>query len=473
VVFSGAPFLLVFLPLALLLYFVSPWRLRNGVLLAASLVFYTWGGGELVALLVLSIAANHVLGLLARGGGREGSGPGARPALAVAGCVAVNLGILAYFKYANFFVEQVNALGAAPVIDWSPVALPIGISFYTFQSMSYVFDVARGDCPPRKSPLDFGLYVSMFPQLIAGPIVRYREIAGQITRRRTGLDDLGDGAARFALGLVKKVVVADAAGAVADAAFAVPAGEVTTASAWIGAGAYTLQIYFDFSAYSDMAIGLGRILGFRLPENFDRPYSAVSLTDFWRRWHITLSTWFRDYLYVPLGGSRGSTARTHLNLWIVFLATGLWHGAAWTFVCWGIYHGALLIAERVTGLRAAAGWAAPRRALTLLLVIVGWVLFRADDLGHARGLLGAMFAPDGGDLPVDLRIALSTKNVLTMGLASGVALLPASFRAGVLVESGRGPAALALRIALLCVGLPYALVSIASGTYSPFLYFQF
>jgi alginate O-acetyltransferase complex protein AlgI len=470
-VFSSSEFLFAFLPAALVLYFVCPGRLHNAALLLASLAFYTWGGGVFVGLLLGSIAVNYGLGLLA---GR----PDARlRRICVGASVAVNLGILGTFKYANFAVEQWNAaLGGLGFtgVAWTAIALPIGISFFTFQSMSYVFDVARARTAALRNPIDFALYVAMFPQLIAGPIVRFHEISDRIRERRSRLSDVSEGALRFSFGLAKKVIVADSVGLVADAAFGAPAASLSAGEAWLGVLAYTLQIYFDFSAYSDMAIGLGRVFGFRLPENFDRPYSALSVTDFWRRWHITLSNWFRDYLYIQLGGSRRGPVRTMANLVSVFLLVGLWHGASWTFVLWGAYHGSLLIAERVLGRRYLETAPNPvaQRVVTLLLVMLGWVVFRADDAVHAFGYYAALLGM-GSPVTGDPVLELTNKTALALGLASLVFCVPRDLNFGAAIEFGEGRGLGLARAALLALALPYAGILIMSGTYSPFLYFRF
>jgi len=476
VVFSSITFLFAFLPVTLAAYFVVPKRFQNAVLLAASLLFYTWGGGAFVLILLASISINFAAGrvistAMARGDRRV-------RALGITAGAASNILLLGYFKYTNFFVDQINSVGDAlglGTIAWSTVGLPIGISFFTFQSMSYTFDVATGRAAALKSPLDFALYVSLFPQLIAGPIVRFHQVADQLQERHTRIDDFAEGVVRFSHGLAKKVIVADTVAVLADAAFGAGPGELTTASAWLGVIAYTVQIYFDFSGYSDMAIGLGRILGFRFPENFNRPYSAISITDFWRRWHITLSSWFRDYLFIPLGGSRGGAAATYRNLVIVFLITGLWHGAAWTFVVWGAYHGALLIAERVTGQRPIEQASLPwlRRALVLLAVMVGWVLFRAESLGAAADYLQAMFSGSGLDLAPAVRDVLSTRLLLVLAAGSASFLLPRGFVVGKTLPTRVGVVPAAARAVLLIVVLPYTLVVVASGSFSPFLYFQF
>ena len=472
-VFSAPEFLFLFLPLALLLYYLTParegHRARNIVLALLSLVFYWWGGGRLVFLLLFSIAANFGFGKLV-----DRSDTRRKIWLGVA--IAFNLILLGYFKYANFFAAQVGVKTA--------VLLPIGISFYTFHAISYLVDIYRRVCRPKERFIDFLLYIALFPQLIAGPIVRYNLMEQQLPHRRERLEDAARGALRFSWGLAKKILIADQVGSFVDVAFHDAPGVWTAGSAWLAALGYTVQIYFDFSAYSDMAIGLGLLFGFRLPENFARPYSAVSVTDFWRRWHLTLSNWFRDYLYIPLGGNRGGPARTALNLLIVFLLTGLWHGAAWTFVLWGLYHGTLLTVERVTDLRRLDDkrWVALRRAVTLLLVIFGWVLFRAQDLGQAGAVWRAMLASHDWSLPVALRDALTNQSATMLALGLCVCLLPRTFVTGVWLEDLAGSALahplqarllLTARIMLIAVLLPLTLVYALNQDFSPFLYYQF
>jgi alginate O-acetyltransferase complex protein AlgI len=396
VVFSSIEFLWFFMPVVLLLYAVVPPRGRNPLLAAVSIVFYAWGARGIVFVFLASIIFNYLMGLLIGRLRTTGRGPQARRVMWTA--VVVNVAILFTWKYAVFATSQIDHLlgwfGARDAIPLPSILLPIGISFFTFHAISYVVDTTRGEAPPMRRLRDFAQYMAFFPQLIAGPIIRYHQIDEQIRHappRSQRLRDLADGFPRFALGLSKKVLIADQVGHIADAAFA-STHALSTPAAWLGALAYTVQIYFDFSGYSDMAIGLGRMFGFRFPENFNRPYSSVSVTDFWRRWHMTLSRWFRDYVYIPLGGNRGSLSRTSANLLFVFLLTGIWHGAAWTFVLWGLYYGVLLVFERLTGV---ARWsderlAAPRRAVTMLLVIVGWVLFRARTLGDAARVYNAM-----------------------------------------------------------------------------------
>jgi alginate O-acetyltransferase complex protein AlgI len=393
--------------------------------------------------------------------------------------VAVDLAVLVIWKYAGFATQQIAALAHLFGGDF-PVAgllLPIGISFYTFHHISYVVDVYRGERHALRNPVAFVTYIAMFPQLIAGPIVRYREIADQLPQQRSHrLDDIAAGFPRFALGLCKKVIVADSLSPMVTACFATPADQMTFAIAWLGAIGYTLQLYFDFSGYSDMAIGLGRMLGFRLPENFARPYSSVTITEFWRRWHMSLSRWFRDYVYIPLGGNRRGAAKTYRNLFIVFVLTGFWHGANWTFLVWGLYHGALLIVERGFRLEdapAVRGKRIARRVLTMLLVVVGWVYFKAADLPSALVMVGHMFLPDFTGLSELVHESLTNQRLVILLAAAMIMLLPAHPVTGPLIESSRSVPATILRVTVMTAGLLYAAILVATGTFSPFLYYQF
>ena len=474
--FASPLFLWFFLPLVLLAVVALPASWRNGVVAVASVVFYATGAGATTVLLLGCTAVNFVAGRAVEP--REGS-VGRRRRQVLTGVVTLDLVVLGVWKYAGFASQQVATVSHWFGLDVGTVSvvLPIGISFYTFHLISYVVDVHRGLRPALRDPVAFVAYTAMFPQLVAGPVVRYHEIADQLQQVRTHrLDDVAAGFPRFALGLVKKVVVADSLAPIANACFATAPQDVTTGVAWLGALTYTLQLYFDFSGYSDMAIGLGRMLGFRLPENFDRPYSAVTVTDFWRRWHMSLSRWFRDYLYIPLGGSRGSTARTYRNLVLVFLLVGLWHGAAWTFVLWGAFHGALLVVERLTGTGAVPAdprWVALRRAGTLALVVLGWVLFRSPDLATAGSVLGALVVPDPGGLTDVVAASITHQRVLVLVLAATVVLLPRRRSTGRFVAADRGVPAGALRLVVMTAGTGYAAVLVAAGTFSPFLYFQF
>jgi len=478
VLFSQPAFLFAFLPLVVGVHLVLPRALGNAWLLLASLVFYAWGEGAYVGLLVASLAANHVFGrLVARAQARGRSGRGV-----VALAAAANLALLFTFKYAAWLLAELAAApGLAALAEpaaWAErhLALPLGISFYTFQALSFVLDVARRDAAAPRSPLDFGVYLALFPQLVAGPIVRYRDVAEQLRTRTVALAGFAEGVRRFTFGLAKKVLVADVLGGVADDVFALDGAARSPSLAWVGIVCYTLQIYFDFSGYSDMAIGLGRMLGFTFPENFLYPYVSRSVTEFWRRWHISLSTWFRDYLYVPLGGNRRGRARTYTNLVIVFVLCGLWHGAAWTFVVWGLFHGALLIAERA-GLRGLLD-RAPRvvaTAFTLGSVMLGWVVFRADDLPHALEYLGALFGLAGGG-PLAHTVALHVDRYELTTMFAG-ALFAAPLHPTFLAwRARRASGTLGLDLlessATLALGA-LAAMALADQTSTPFLYFRF
>ncbi len=477
-VFSSIPFLFVFLPVVLLAYYGGPRRLRNLVLALASLVFYVWGSGALVSLLLISALANYFAGGLvarARKDGRVGL-----MKLGVGVSVAANVALLGFFKYANFVVAQLNALGehlGLGQIAWESVTLPIGISFYTFQAMSYAVDVYRGRVEHLKNPVNFILFVALFPQLIVGPIVRFHEISDQILERETGFDRFCSGVMRFCHGLVKKVVIADTVAVLANSAFALPADRLNGLAAWLGIVAFTVQLYFDFSAYSDMAVGLGRMFGFTFPENFNRPYSAISVTDFWRRWHMTLGAWFKDYLFIPMGGSQGGPARTYFNLWTVFFVCGLWHGAEWRFLVFGCYFGVVLVLERALGQRplkaAEARFLPLRRLVTILLVMNSFVLFRADSLTHAWYFFQSMYSFPAVPYPV-LLAELGSKHAFCMFLLScAVFFLPQTWVGGLSIDRGKGLGPALLRVAVVLLGTFYATVLVIGGSFAPFLYFQF
>ena len=473
-VFSSVTFLFFFLPAVLGVYHVAPRRSRNAVLVVGSLVFYAWGAGAIVIALLGSVAANFLIGLRLEAARDAGRSRLARRWLTVG--VVVNLVLLGWFKYANFGVATWNgALGlvGGAGIPWTAVVLPIGISFYTFHALSYLMDIHRGSARHLRSPIDFVLYITFFPQLIAGPIVRFHEIREQLVERRETVDAFAAGIYRFALGLGKKVLIADTVAPVANAAFGAPPGELQAAAAAIGVVAYAVQLYFDFSGYSDMALGIALMFGIRLPENFDRPYASRSVTEFWRRWHLSLSRWFRDYLYVPLGGNRGTALATYRNLVIVFLVTGLWHGANWTFVMWGAYHGTLLLIERVTGVGRGTGRrAVPWQGVTVVLVALGWVLFRAPTLEAAAGYYAALLRPGLG-LPLDLRVALDPLATICLVFGAGSVLLPRTWVTGVRLENPLVRGHRVLRLAVVGLVLPAALAFVIAGTFSPFLYFQF
>jgi alginate O-acetyltransferase complex protein AlgI len=476
-VFSSVTFLFFFLPAVLLAYYVMPRRARNALLVVASLLFYTWGAGWIVLVLLASIGLNGLFGLGVERAMEADQRRRAQAILAVA--VVINVGLLAWFKYANFTVDTVNGfLGAAGggALAWTDILLPIGISFYTFHSLSYLVDIYRGTARHLSSPIDFALYITFFPQLVAGPIVRFHEIRDQLVRRVEAVPTFAGGVYRFCHGLGKKVLIADTVAPVADAAFAIPPGELSTGAAVLGVIAYTVQLYFDFSGYSDMALGLAMMFGIHLPENFARPYSSRSVTEFWRRWHMSLSRWFRDYLYIPLGGNRGTPLATYRNLVIVFLIVGLWHGAAWTFVLWGAYHGVLLLIERALGV----GRGDPEadrpdplgQARTVALVVFGWILFRSPDIGHAIGYMEALARP-GLELPVSLARSLDPLAIIALAIGCASVLLPRDWVTGVRLARASVPAIRVLRLAVVAVVFPAAVSFLVAGDFSPFLYFQF
>ena len=470
-VFSSLVFLLFFLPLLCLIYFVIPTRFRktrNVVLLGFSLSFYYWGTGKLFLLMVMSILINY-LGGLAAGAGRKGL---ARGGLIAA--VVLNLGLLGWFKYAGFFGEIVNSVGIS--IPIPEVVLPIGISFFTFQGMSYVIDVYRGDAKMQKNPLNVALYVALFPQLVAGPIVRYTTVMDEIENRRETMEDASDGIVRFCFGLAKKMVIANAMAQVADGAFNQTAGNLDTGLAWIGALAYTFQIYFDFSAYSDMAIGLGKVFGFHFLENFDYPYISRSVTEFWRRWHISLSTWFRDYVYIPLGGNRCSKAKHVRNILVVWFLTGLWHGAAWNFILWGLWFALLLMGEKyLWGTAVEKAPSLARRGYAMLAVVLSWVMFRCVGLTHTFSYLGAMFGNTTG-LAHDGQVVYYLLQYLPEWVLAFVGCMPvkdwavqrlrAKGEAGELVILW-GSRVLAAVLLVICY------TELVTGSFNPFIYFQF
>jgi alginate O-acetyltransferase complex protein AlgI len=475
-VFSSYLFLFYFLPLALAAYYAAPRRAQHLILTAFSYVFYGWANPLFVVLLLASTLIDYIAGLVIAahpaGTMRAGARRPARVALVVSICS--NLTLLGFFKYFNFGAENLDALAdliGMPELRLDvafKVTLPLGISFYTFQSMSYTIDVYRGHAAALRNFIDFACYVSMFPQLVAGPIIRFSEVADQLAVRTHTVEKFARGVAFFSLGLAKKVLLANPCGKIADLVF--DAGSRTALEAWYGVTAYAFQIYFDFSGYSDMAIGLGLMLGFVFPKNFDSPYLSQSITEFWRRWHISLSTWLRDYLYVPLGGNRKGPARTYVNLLLVMLIGGLWHGAAWNFVIWGGLHGVLLAAERFRGKAALyGGLPAPVRvAATFCIVLVTWVFFRAADLPHAIGYLGDMLAVSGAQPGAGLLAGIVYERYY-----SGTLVL-----AGVIVWAAPQTWDWTRRLTLPRAGIAFALlllsaVALTTQAYNPFIYFIF
>ena len=460
-VFSSHVFLFLFLPAVLLCYYIAPRRWRNPVLLCFSLLFYAWGEPRYLAVMLFVILVNY-LGALAVARQKE-RGRGAGAALALT--LALNLATLFYFKYTAFFLRSLQA--ALPVfseLSIPRIVLPIGISFYIFQSMSYTIDVYRAAVEPQRNLLDFGTYVSLFPQLIAGPIVRYRDVADQLRQRRESLSGFAAGVGLFVIGLGKKLLLANPMGALWEALQQQPG----TAAAWMGMAAYTLQLYFDFSGYSDMACGLGRMFGFEFLPNFRYPYVSESVTEFWRRWHISLSAWFREYVYIPLGGNRRGLSRQILNLAIVWALTGLWHGASWNFVLWGLYYAVLLIAEKLFLLRLGAKLPRLLRHILLLLAVsVGWMLFYFEDLAALGAFLTRLVTPaPSGGYAADLMLSY-----LPMLLAAAFAATPAAAK---LYERVRGRSwAPWLRLGGLALVFLLCVAALASQSYNPFIYFRF
>ena len=464
--FSSVPFLFYFLPAALLLYFAVPRSLKNAVLLLASLFFYAWGEPRYVVLMLISIVQGYVFGLLIE---KYRGWKAAKLFLSLS--VLVSLGLLAYFKYADFFLSSVNAV-AGLSLPLLKLSLPIGISFYTFQVLSYVIDVYRGTTAAQRNFIDLAAYVSLFPQLIAGPIVRYSDVAAQLQDRTHTVSAAAEGVRRFTVGFAKKVLLANQFGALASTYKQTQ--DASVLFVWLYALAFLLQVYFDFSGYSDMAIGLGRILGFRFPENFNYPYISGSITEFWRRWHISLGSWFRDYLYIPLGGSRRGKARQLLNILIVWLATGLWHGAAWTFVLWGLWFAVLLLLEKSVLLPVLEKHRALGHVYTLFFVTLGFVLFDADSAAQAVSRIGAMFG--AGGLPL-----LSTQAVYLLRsygplLALGILCatpLPKKLLTRLREAKGAAPALNALEPLFVLAVLALGTAFLVDGSFNPFLYFRF
>ena len=461
-VFSSLLFLFFYLPVTLAVYYLSPPRWRNLWLFIVNLVFYGWGEPVYVALMAFSIAVNYAAGYLVdlhRDKGR----------LLLALNAVVNLGLLFFFKYYDFLAQNLSQLPGLSFLHPLGVTLPIGISFYTFQNMSYPIDVYRGDARSQWSFIRYGTYVALFPQLIAGPIVRYKDIAEQLDSRKETKAKFASGVCRFCVGLSKKVLLANNIGALWDVYKAMDPASLSAADAWLGALAFTFQIYFDFSGYSDMAIGLGRMLGFDFVENFNYPYISRSITEFWRRWHISLSTWFRDYVYIPLGGNRRGKGRQILNLLLVWTLTGIWHGASWNFLLWGLYYALLLILEKVflyNKLEKAPGWVG--HIYALILVIVGWVLFSIEDLAGCVMYVRSMFFGGAG-------LCSRTFLYYLRSFAPGIAVMilastPLAKRLYARLPQGVSrilSPVLVLASLLLCTAY------LVDSTYNPFLYFRF
>lgn len=464
--FSSIFFIFTFLPILMAVYFMIPSekiRARNAVLLTASLIFYSWGEPVYVVLMIFSIVFNWYMSLVIER--KNGEERGAKGELIFT--VIINLLIMGFFKYFGFLMDSINfVLGTH--IKYTALALPIGISFYTFQALSYVFDVYRGTVKGQKNVLKFGLYLSLFPQLIAGPIVKYRDVAKQLSSRECTRQKFGEGASRFIFGLSKKVILANNLGALYSVVTSLPHSKVTVLTYWIGITAYTFQIYFDFSGYSDMAIGLGRMFGFEFLENFNYPYISRSVTEFWRRWHMSLSTWFREYVYIPLGGNRVSKKRHIVNLLIVWSLTGLWHGAAWNFVLWGTYFGIILIVEKYLIGDYIANWSKTvQHAYTIGIVVISWVFFSRPGL-KAVEYLGVMFGIGASGFADSTTLYLLRTSII-MILISAVCSTPRVIEEFNRISREKPVAGAVVLMVLFLLSVSYLVYS----SYNPFLYFRF
>ncbi len=462
-VFSSLLFLFYFLPIVLVIYFLTPKKHRNLVLFISSLFFYAWGEPVYVLTMLGSITVNFFLGLKL-----DTAENAEKKKKILTWDVVFNLALLVFFKYTNFFIETINI-----VLPWDipllGVTLPIGISFYTFQTMSYVIDVYRGKVRSQKNFINFGTYVALFPQLIAGPIVRYSTIDEQLSYRRETIEGFSAGIMRFTVGLAKKVLLADTIGMLWNTIHATAISDLSCLSAWLGIVAFAFQIYFDFSGYSDMAIGLGKMFGFTFEENFKYPYISKSVSEFWRRWHISLGTWFKEYVYIPLGGNRVSKSRMRLNLLIVWGLTGFWHGASFNFIAWGLYYGILLMIEKeflLKRLSKLPKWI--QTAYTFILVLIGWVLFSADNLWEAVRYLGAMFCIGGGGFVSANFIYDFSSNLILLAIGT-FACLPYTATLGRKYVA-KNPSNAMIPAA---IGMILCIIYMVGSSYSPFLYFRF
>ncbi len=477
-IFSSLLFLFRFLPIVVLIYYVAPHKFKNFVLFASSLLFYSWGEPVYVLLMIFSTLVDYVHGMLVYK--FKSTNQMTKAKLALTSSVVINLGLLGFFKYADFFIGSINNVFGLD-IAFLQIALPIGISFYTFQTMSYSLDIYMSDEKPQKNIISFGTYVALFPQLIAGPIVRYNEIAYELEHRKENIDDFFIGIRYFMIGMGKKVLLANNIGIVWDGIKATDISRLTTVTAWIGIIAYAFQIYFDFSGYSDMAIGLGRMFGFKFPINFNYPYISKSITEFWRRWHISLSSWFKEYLYIPLGGNRCSKLKNYRNIFIVWFLTGFWHGAAYNFILWGIYFAIILMAEKAFMLKVLEKIPAFfRHTYAILLILVGWVIFEFESVADIVSYVGAMFG-----IGTSSFVDMSTLYLLKENIIMLVILMLAStpipkiiisklffilqnsnkfFRSSIpyILENG-------FNIMILVVSTAY----LVDASYNPFLYFRF
>lgn len=464
--FSSMTFVFLFLPIVCLIYLLAKKELHNAILLAASILFYAWGEPRYLAIMILTILANYV-GAIALDKHKKYKKP------ILLATIAVDLSFLLYFKYFNFFIDNINSIFAMD-ISFLEVIMPIGISFYTFQAMSYLIDVYKGDAKVQKDIYKLALYISLFPQLVAGPIVKYRDVDEQIDHRTVTFDKVSYGVKRFIIGLAKKMLLANTLGAVADEIFGLPVAQASPQLAWVGAIFYSLQLFYDFSGYSDMAIGLGSIFGFKFLENFNYPYISKSITEFWRRWHISLSTWFKEYLYIPLGGNRKGNVRTYVNLFLVFLATGFWHGASWNFIFWGLWHGVFIIFEKMTGWhkesksRIILG---AQHIYTIFVFVIGWVMFRAENMSYATDYIKNMFGLVKEHTAVN-DVSYYLNNAEMLALIAGILCAMPMFNKILYVKYEHKVLRTLINVWLFILFVVSS-ATIAASTYNPFIYFRF
>lgn len=466
-VFSSSVFIFMFLPLVVFLYYISGKKLRNYILLLASLLFYAWGGMNYLKILIVSILINYIFGLLID---KTVDKKGLRKFFLILGII-LNLALLFYYKYYDFFIANTNALFNMN-LEFKRIVLPIGISFFTFQGMSYIIDIYRNDGKVNRNIFSVALYISLFPQLVAGPIIKYKTIDEQIRNRKESIEYFSYGISRFVIGLGKKIIISDMLGAISDNIFLLASSSgIDMITAWIGAICYTLQIYFDFSGYSDMAIGLGYFFGFKFPENFNYPYISKSITEFWRRWHISLSTWFKEYLYIPLGGNR--RGNVYFNLFVVFLVTGLWHGASWNFVIWGLWHGLFMIIERFIRDKE---WYKKipsyiKVPITLFIVVIGWVLFKATTLEEGLKYLSIMFGLSTfSNITFEYTYFISRKLIvlIIIGIIASTPILKDIFNRYRDIKVFE-----LIKTILITLLFIISIIFMVNSTYSPFIYFQF
>lgn len=466
-VFSSLVFLFIFLPLIIFLYYISKDKYKNYLLLVASLFFYAWGEPTYIVIMLISIILNFIFG-------KQVSNIKEYKHRKIWLFISVlfNIGMIGVFKYTGFFVENVNSMFSMDIAN-PGISLPLGISFFTFQAMSYVIDVYREDAKVQNNIFDMALYISLFPQLVAGPIVRYQTVADQIIEREHSLDKFSNGLSRFIIGLSKKVFLANALGLLADTIFATNVHNLTIASSWLGIIAYSLQIFFDFSGYSDMAIGLGNMFGFEFLENFNYPYISQSVSEFWRRWHISLGSWFKDYVYIPLGGSRKGKVRTYINLFIVWFLTGFWHGASWTFIAWGLYFGILIAIEKAFLEKLLMKlWRPIRHIYLLLIVMIGWVFFRADNFGYAFEYLGSLVGISGQALYNNETLIYINDYwyILIIAIFGSMPLLKMIINR---INNKDSNFYYFMKSTILMGLFIMIIIKLVNSTYNPFLYFRF